>query len=311
MKKLVSIIIPYYNRADYFVRTLQSVVQQTYRPLEILLVDNASTDASPKIAQTFQEKHQEENLRVILLSRDKQGAAAARNKGLQEAHGDYIYFFDSDDEMSASFISDAITLAETANYDVVAAVTRMVNQKNQHIARKYVYTKNPCDQILTGMLSTQAMFFNSNFIRHIGGWSENLLFWNDWELGIRVLLASPKMIWMKKRMYHYIYQHPESITGNSLSESFPKIIDAFKQAEKDISLAAPKSKKKCFRALLLREHIIAGHLYREGHPQQARECLQIAQQIPACTIVRIAAYLLCFLTHHGMRGAWRLARILC
>src|SRR5574344_2130668 len=113
MKKLVSIIIPYYNRADYFVRTLQSVVQQTYRPLEILLVDNASTDASPKIAQTFQEKYQEEDLRVILLLRDKQGAAAARNKGLHEAHGDYIYFFDSDDEMSASFISDAIILAET------------------------------------------------------------------------------------------------------------------------------------------------------------------------------------------------------
>jgi len=312
MKKLVSIIIPYYNRADYFVRTLQSVAQQVYRPIEVILVDNASVDTSPQIAKNFQKQHQGDNLfKVILLSTDKQGAAAARNRGLREAHGDYIYFFDSDDEMSITFTSEAIATAELENFDVVFAITRIIMENGDHIVRKYLYSYNPCDQILTGMLSTQAMFFRTDFIRSIGGWAENLFYWNDWELGIRVLLAHPKMIWLKKRKYHYIFQHADSITGLFLSDSFSKIMDAFQQAEKDIYQAPNNIKKVSFRALRMRENIIAGHLYHEGHPEQAKKCLLHATNIPATPWIRIVAHFLYFFTRCGGRGAWRIAHFFC
>lgn len=311
MKKAVSIIIPYYNRADYFARTLQSIVQQTYRPLEILLVDNVSTDSSVEIAKKFREQYQEEDFNVRLLTCDKRGAAAARNKGLYEAHGDYTYFFDSDDEMSDTFISEAIATAESGHFDVVFAVTKMIMADGRQIVRKYVYSKNLHDQILTGMLSTQTMFFRTDFVKHIGGWAENLLYWNDWELGIRVLSACPKTVWLKKHIYHSIFQHAESITGLSFSDSFLKIMDAFRQAEIDISKAPLKEKKGSFKALRMRENIIAAHLFREGHPEQSRKCLQQAENISVSISIRFLAHFLYLFTRLGGRGGWRIAHFFC
>lgn len=311
MRKAVSIIIPYYNRADYFARTLQSIVQQTYRPLEILLVDNLSTDSSVEIAKNFREQYQREDFNIKLLSCDKRGAPAARNKGLFEAHGDYAYFFDSDDEMSDTFISEAITTAESSGVDVVFAVTKMIMSDGRQIVRKYVYSKKLRDQILTGMLSTQAMFFRTDFVKHIGGWAENLLYWNDWELGIRVLSADPKMVWLKKHIYHSIFQHAESITGVSFSDSFLKIMDAFRQAEIDISKAPLKVKKESSRALRMRESIIAAHLFREGSPEQSRKCLQQAENISVTLLIRFVARFLYLFTRFGGRGGWRIARFFC
>lgn len=311
MRKVVSIIVPYYNRADYFTRTLQSIVQQTYRPLEVILVDNASMDASAQIAKKFQEQNQGDDFKVILLSCDKRGAAAARNKGLFEAHGDYAYFFDSDDEMSVTFISEAIAIAESGHFDVVFAVTKMVLTDGRQIARKYVYSGNPRDQILTGMLSTQTMFFRTDFVRDIGGWAENLLYWNDWELGIRVLLAGPKMVWLRKRVYHSIFQHPDSITGICFSLSFLKIMDAFRQAEIDVSKASGKIKKESYSALRMRENIIAARLFREGHPEQSRNCLQHAANIPVSMSSCFVARFLYLFTRFGGRGGWRIARFFC
>src|SRR5574344_2128473 len=100
-----SIIIPYYNRAKILQRTLESVRKQSFRPLEILLVDNNSTDNGKEIAEDF-AKTADEALTVKMLDCKKKGAAAARNCGLQSASGTFVYFFDSDDEMSEGFMAD-------------------------------------------------------------------------------------------------------------------------------------------------------------------------------------------------------------
>ena len=80
--KRVSIIIPYYNRERLLERTLQSVKRQTYRPVEIILVDNASTDHSVAVARRFKEEA-EDGMTVHLMRENTPGAAAARNCGLQ------------------------------------------------------------------------------------------------------------------------------------------------------------------------------------------------------------------------------------
>ena len=101
--KRVSIIIPYYNRERLLERTLRSVKRQTYRPVEIILVDNASTDHSAAVARRFKEEA-EDGMTVHLLRENTPGAAAARNCGLRAAQGEYVYFFDSDDELSEDFL---------------------------------------------------------------------------------------------------------------------------------------------------------------------------------------------------------------
>jgi glycosyltransferase involved in cell wall biosynthesis len=90
---LVSVIIPVYNRKDLLPRTLKSIVNQTYKHLEILVIDDGSSEDIKSVADSFNDPR----IRYFRHNRNK-GVAAARNTGLKEAKGDFIAFLDSDDE---------------------------------------------------------------------------------------------------------------------------------------------------------------------------------------------------------------------
>ena len=92
---LISVIIPVYNVEKYLNRCLESVLQQTYTNLEIILVDDGSTDNSPKMCDDWAEKDN----RIKVIHKINGGLSSARNAGLNHMNGDYVYFIDSDDEI--------------------------------------------------------------------------------------------------------------------------------------------------------------------------------------------------------------------
>ena len=96
----VSIIIPIYNTAERLPGCLDSVLNQTHCNLEIILVDDGSTDDSPAIIQTYAQK----DSRIKVITQKNQGQSAARNRGLKQATGDFISFLDSDDAIKSNFI---------------------------------------------------------------------------------------------------------------------------------------------------------------------------------------------------------------
>ena len=100
MQPLVSIIVPIFNTEDFLSRCLESLISQTYQNIEILLVNDGSTDASDKVIQAYAEKDQ----RIIVISQKNGGAGKARNEGLKKASGEYISFVDSDDKIASSYI---------------------------------------------------------------------------------------------------------------------------------------------------------------------------------------------------------------
>ena len=103
---LVSIIIPIYNTKKYFKTCLDSVINQTYQNLEIILVDDGSTDDSGKIADDYAKKDK----RIKVIHQKNQGQSTARNVGLKKATGNYISFVDSDDELNKNFIKELLQL---------------------------------------------------------------------------------------------------------------------------------------------------------------------------------------------------------
>lgn len=111
----VTVIIPFYNVEKYLRECLESVVNQTFRSLEILCVDNRSTDKSADIVKEFAEK----DSRIRLLSEETPGASAARNKALSCASGKYIYFLDSDDILKQKTLEFCVSMAEEQNLDMV------------------------------------------------------------------------------------------------------------------------------------------------------------------------------------------------
>ncbi|HRR50123.1 MAG TPA: glycosyltransferase family A protein, partial [Bacteroidales bacterium] len=89
----VSVIIPVYNSADYLKETLLSVISQTLRDTEIIVVNDGSTDKSEEIIESYQKG----DSRIKYLFQPNQGQSIARNVGLDNATGDFVYFMDSDD----------------------------------------------------------------------------------------------------------------------------------------------------------------------------------------------------------------------
>ena len=115
MESLISVIIPVYNVEKYLRQCLDSVVRQTYRNLEILIVDDGSTDGSGSIC----DEHKIDG-RVQVYHTDNRGLSAARNYALDRAHGDYIAFIDSDDWMELNALESVLFTAQTTGADIVA-----------------------------------------------------------------------------------------------------------------------------------------------------------------------------------------------
>ncbi len=307
-----SIIIPIYNREAYILRTLESVIKQTVHPLEIILVDNASTDNSVAVCQEFINRHSSlltphSSLTISLLSEPTPGAARARNTGLSAATSDWVYFFDSDDEMSSDFLSDVQSLIENSPtpLDLIAAKTQMKFPNGTFKVRAAYNTDSVSDQILTAMLATQAMVFRRDFLQRIGGWNPTLRIWDDWELGIRTLLNKPRMTWLTKKAYHTIYIHPESITGANFSSSYDKLKTVLTSVACLLETNKNRGNKDVI-ALKYRAAILAAQLQREGHPDMRKDIYQTFCQTNKF-FMRLSIQSVYSYTRIGGKGSWWIA----
>ena len=115
VNELVSIIVPVYNVEQYLNRCISSIVNQTYKNLEIILVDDASPDSCPQICEDWAKR----DCRIKVIHKANEGAGVARNTGLCCATGEYVCFFDSDDFVNPDTIENAIELARKEDADVV------------------------------------------------------------------------------------------------------------------------------------------------------------------------------------------------
>ncbi len=117
MENLISVIIPIYNTQEYLPQCLDSVINQTYENLEIILVDDGSTDGSGEICDEYAKR----DARVVVIHRENGGESCARNAGLDVAKGEYIAFCDCDDWLETNMYSVLIHEAVSNNLDIIAS----------------------------------------------------------------------------------------------------------------------------------------------------------------------------------------------
>lgn len=111
----ISVIIPVYNVEDYLTESVDSILNQTYKNYEVILIDDGSTDKSPQICDTYSEK----NDKVNVIHTDNRGLSAARNLGTEKAQGEYIFYLDSDDYIKNNVIERMVKFVEQYDVDIV------------------------------------------------------------------------------------------------------------------------------------------------------------------------------------------------
>ncbi len=133
MKPLVSIITPCYNSADFITATLDSIVNQTYKHWELIIVDDKSSDNTIEIIEDFAQPHS--NIKLIRLAKNG-GVANARNVALDHVTGKYVAFLDSDDVWKPEKLSRQVDFMEEHNLPMTFCAYHRIDEAGEIISRK-------------------------------------------------------------------------------------------------------------------------------------------------------------------------------
>jgi len=137
MEELISIIVPVYNVEKYLKQCIETIQSQTYKNLEIILVDDGSPDNSGKIC----DEYAEQDSRIKVIHKENGGVSSARNLGLEKATGEFIAFIDADDYISADYCEKLLTTLKQENADCVACgYNRVYDNKTEEIISKEPYS---------------------------------------------------------------------------------------------------------------------------------------------------------------------------
>ncbi len=303
----LSIVIPVKNREKLIIRCLDSAFNQSYRPIRLIVVDNNSTDGTLKAVEDWKERHESEDFSVKIVSETRPGAAAARNRGLLEVDTDYMLFFDSDDVMLPEL---AVTVMETFDrnkkLDVVYWRTAYINDKEEVIPKRFAKFDLIKRQIYNAVLSTQAFALRTSFIKRIGAWNSSLTVWDDFELGLRILLNEPNMKGIFRVLVH-IYPHKASLTGPSFYSKAGQREAAINAMEKDANLAPDKLRQRILDMLLYRKVNLAAIYAREGYDELGEKLLERSlSEADVKGWRKKLLYLLYHYTRQGGRGGYLL-----
>lgn len=215
----VSVIVPIYNVEKYLEKCLDSLVNQTLEDIEIILVNDGSTDNSDQIAKKYANKYKE---KIVYLEKQNGGLSDARNYGLEYAKGDYISFVDSDDYISKNLYSELIRYMEE-DYDMVKFGILTVDLKNN----KMIENKSKQFEDKTGEEAFDILYKTDKMTEVAWGYLYKASFWKennfkftkdmyheDFGLIPLVILKAKKVASTNILGYYYV-QSDKSITRNS------------------------------------------------------------------------------------------------
>lgn len=236
---LVSVIVPIYKVERYLDACVRSIVAQTYRNLEILLVDDGSPDDCPRLCDAWAER----DPRITVLHKPNGGLADARNHGIDHAHGDYVYCVDSDDWIDDDLIETTLGKALEHDADLVVFVYDWADEDGSATRTSHDFERFPAEGTRTGVEALELLWANAvqNFAwailarREVYG--EDIRFpvgeiMEDLGTTYRLFDRARRVHFLPRALYHYRIR-PRSILSeqtpviSTTSVRFVTAIDAF------------------------------------------------------------------------------------
>jgi glycosyltransferase involved in cell wall biosynthesis len=247
MNNKISVVIPVYNVEKYIKECLDSVINQTYKNLQIILVDDGSTDNSGEICDEYASKDN----RITVIHQENQGAGAAKNSGIELATGEYLSLIDSDDYIELNYYETLLSVMKNYNADVVQCLFYNVFVNKSH-KRNYNFPspknrKLRTKQFLFEMLYDwkYAVFWNKLF-------KTELLKNNRFPFGRKIddefftykLICNAKSIVnINDSLYNYRMRNSSVMNEESKSRLIRDRIDCFEERHNYVSNLFPKLNK--------------------------------------------------------------------
>lgn len=264
----VSVIIPVYNVEKYLEETVDSVVNQTLKEIEIILINDGSEDKSLKIAEEYLKKDK----RIILINQKNQGVSFARNTGLKISNGEYIYFMDSDDFIDNDTLEicykncinnkldflffDAISFLDSDSENNIKI--KFYDYNREKIREKKIYFgENITEKLLKENLfksSACLNFIDSKYLAKIELKFYEGIIHEDELFTFILFLYSERTMYLNKKFFHRRIRHNSIVTSKKSEKNIEGYLTVIKELEKKMNSEINKNK----RVLLLKriKHII-------------------------------------------------------
>ena len=219
---MVSIVIPAYNAENWIKRSVESVLHQTYKNVEVVVVENGSTDKTTEMIETIQDTR-------LRLFHSAKGVSNARNLGIECANGEFITFLDADDWLAEDAIERLMVLSEP-DVDLISAryyddkpfetyKSKKYEVGSEEYIQKCLYTPTRRGNVTGNLYRTE--FIKSNNIR----FDPDLSHAEDSVFFLSLLLKNPVVLDCEEPIYH-VYINPESVTRKGNSDN----VDEFRKA---------------------------------------------------------------------------------
>lgn len=219
----ISIIVPIYKVEQYLSRCVESLLKQTYKNIEIILVDDGSPDQCPKMCDAYAE-HDE---RICVIHKKNGGLSEARNTGLKVANGDYVMYVDSDDYLEADACEHLINAMTTESDFVVGAIreirgTAIVYRKHTNLSSHTEYAAR--DFIIKSIENNEwfshacANLYKKSFLIDNHLFYKVGYYYEDMEMLPRLYLAAKKIIYVDYSFYNYVIREDSIMTSGFTDE---------------------------------------------------------------------------------------------
>ena len=221
MKPIVSVIVPVYNVSEFLPRCLESLLGQTLTEMEVLCVDDASTDDSAAVVRSFAEK----DCRVRLLEQEHQGVSAARNLGLENARGEFVAFVDADDWVESTMLERLVSKAEDCDVAVCSAQVHYEDDDSRASLERALtvedglWQKNGENSVWKCLERKGSWPFVWNKLyrrellqKHKIRFSSRLSLGEDGAFLVLLWQYAEKIAFVEEKLYHYRYRRRASAT---------------------------------------------------------------------------------------------------
>lgn len=252
-KNKVSIIIPVYNVEKYIDKCLDSLVNQTLKEIEIIVVNDGSPDNSQKIIDKYTKKYPN---KVKSYIKENGGQGSARNFGLTKATGEYIGYVDSDDYVELDMYEKLYNKAKEKEYDIVSCGNYNVSE-DYSIKKEYNITctyNNDLENIMFGKIAVWNKIYKKELLTNNNLEFKEKVWYEDLAFTVKAIINSKTFAFINEPLYNYLIRQG-SIMNNSNIKRNLEILDAFNDILEYIKV---HKNKKIFEKI---EFLAIDHIY--------------------------------------------------